>query len=218
MDRPIITVPRGLFGMRTSDWDIDWREQTAGTSTSGKRKILIGKLPRWVGAPSLVFRPHLLRQWRAHRWAGRGLTAVFRITMVDGFTMPQQPAIPFEGGITFADGAGWDSAPAAPCVGGAAPGDTSIVLDESDAPAEIAVGQILSHADWPFGVVSREALGDGLVRLGLEMPVRSVIPDGAFVDLTGVGLFEAVNPNAGNPEHGVNRIARTSMRLQEWLR
>lgn len=220
MDRPLITVPRGLFRMTSADWDIDWREQVSGQATSGRRNIVMGKLPRWVGAPSLVFRPELIPQWRAHRWAGRGLTAVFRITMLDvvSFDHPAPAPTPFEDEALFDDNAAWDVAYQLPCVGGAAPGDSEITVDESAAVQPVAVGQILSHGDWPFAVTWREDLGGGQVRLGVEMPIRSPIPDGGLIDMEGVGLFEAVNPRAANPGYDIHRVARTEFALQEWLR
>lgn len=220
MERSLITVPRGLFPMTRADWDIDWREQSSGASTSGRRKIMLGKLPRWIGSPSLVFRPEQIPQWRAHRLAGRGMTAIFRITMLDvvTFSHPYQPAVPFDGGATFSDGTGWAAPHQAPCVGGAAVGDSEIVIDESNAIQPVVVGQILSYDDWPFAVTWREDLGGGEVRLGVEMPIRTLILDGGLIDLEGVGLFEAVEPRAANPAYDLNRVARTEMVIQEWLR
>lgn len=66
--------------------------------------------------------------------------------------------------------------------------------------------------------LGRAVLGGGQVRLGVEMPIRSPIPDGGLIDMEGVGLFEAVNPRAANPGYGIHRVARTDIALQEWLR
>lgn len=222
MMRPLVTISPCLFRNVEIDWDIDWRAQSTGLSTSGRRHVHLGLLPRWVGAPRAMMDAQQIADWRAHRWAGRGAVAIYRVAMTDPVVwrvpLPDDGAA-FSDGSLFSDGSGWDDAPKAPCVGGVVPGDTEIVLDESSAPQPVAVGQILSYGDLPFGVTWREDLGGGHVRLGVEMPIRIIIPAGGLVDLVGKGLFELVDPAQGNAIWSRSkRRADVSMRLQEWLR
>jgi len=92
-----------------------------------------------------------------------------------------------------------------------------IVVDETDAPAPIKVGQILSHADFPFAVSWRMDEGDGLVRLGVEMPLRRAIPAGDPVSLIAFGLFELAG-EAPRWGYDLSRVSRETIALQEWLR
>lgn len=230
MDRPLITVPPDVFRATSADWDIDWREVSAGIGTGGRNGILVGQLPRWIGGPGLVIHADTLRDWRAHRWAGRGQTGVYRLTMVDpiglsamGFNDPGPglPAgVPFDGPEPFAGGAGFEHRWQVPIIGAAPAGAGEIVVDESALPAglHLRVGQILSHDDWPFGVTSRMAEETaGHYRLTVEMPLRRAIPDGALIDLAATGLFELVG-GSGNPGYGLDRVSRPTLQLQEWLR
>lgn len=219
MDRPIVTLPLALQRVTRIDWDIDWREQSAGTGTGGRRNVLLGALPRWVGTVPAFVRGADLGAWRALRLAAMGLTGIYRVRMFDPGVSPIgcAPGVPFDDDTLFDDGAGWDDFPIVPCPSGAARGATQVVLDESDAPRPIAVGQILSHGDWPFSVLSRADLGGGLVRLDVAMPLRAAIPAGDPVELMGAGLFELVERGAGLT-YGPGRTAFPELRLQEWLR
>lgn len=218
MARPFVTVPRGLFRMQSADWNIDWRAQASGIATSGRRFVDIGRLPRWVGSPSLVLRRAEIGAWRAVMLAARGLTAVLRVPMIDAviFEPEARAAVPFADGVLFDGGTGWDSRWQIACPAGATAGATEILVDETGAPQPVAVGQILSFEDWPFAVTSRTTEG-ALFRLSVEMPLRVAIPPGGLIDLEATGLFEMVEPS-GNPAYGLNRIAQTSIPLQEWLR
>lgn len=223
MERPIITLPRNLLRPSEFDWDIDWREQSAGVGTGGRRNILMGVLPRWIGSPkiNLLDRTSLLT-WRAHRWAGRGITGVYRLTMWDpvghrGGGLPS--GNPFSDAVSFSDGTAFENCYQVVTVGYAPAGASEIVIDETGAVAPVRVGQILSHDDWPFGVTSKMPEGQpGLYRLTVEMPLRRAIDDGALIDLAATGLFELVDARSGNPRYGIDRTSRPSLQLQEWLR
>lgn len=221
MERHLVTALDAPGGFRITDisWDIDWRAQSAGTATSGRRGILLGKLPRWVGTLRFVTWEERLAAWNAMRWAGRGPLAVYRVRMIDGVTSgaPDSVAAGFADGSSFSDGAGFAAPAAVPVVGDVVAGATEIVVDETGAPRPIAVGQILSFDDWPFAVTWREPVAGG-VRLGVEMPVRRPMSDGDLLRLEGTGLFELVDPAKGAAEYGVDRVARPVLQLQEWLR
>lgn len=215
----IVTVPRALVVATRTDWDIDWREVSAGTSLDGADYAVISAMPRWIGAPELILNPAQARQWRAIRWAGRGRTGVFRIPMVDraGAHLGSFAQVPFDGPVTFDDGTGFDGGPKVPCPDGAAAGATEIVVDESQLEVPIPVGQIMSRDDWPMGVIWREAEGP-LTRLGIEMPLRKAIPEGAMIAVAGTGLFRLGDPRAGNVDTAIDRWTRIRLDLQEWLR
>ncbi len=155
MERRVITLPPLLAA--EIDWDIDWREQSTGTTLAGRRKIEIGALPRWIGTPKLQLHRAEISQWRAHRWAGRGQTGIFRVQMIDGLSLAQAASgqLPFDGGAVFDGGAGWAALPFVRCAGGAPAGAEDMLIDESSAPHPVRVGSWLSHADLPFGVTWR---------------------------------------------------------------
>lgn len=215
MERRLITFAPTFLRLTTVDWDIDWREQSSGTSTSGRRNIDIGRLPRWIGSPKLEFHPDRIAQWRATRWAARGMTGVFRIRMADYINHDPYPtdSIPFSDGSMFTDGSGFLQDYTVRCDVGAAAGATEIVVNMATASETIQVGQILSHNDLPFGVT---AIMDDT--LHIEMPLRQAIPAGDLIDLRGTGLFEMVDARTGNPAYDASLMARPEFSLQEWLR
>jgi hypothetical protein len=219
MQRRIITVPTQFFRFRTSDWDIDWREQSTGTTVAGRRNILMGQLPRWIGSPSLEFHPDRIPGWRAKRWAARGQTGLFRITMVDyiGMRAGNDNAVPFSGGTTFDDGAGFGASPFILSAAAADAGDTELLVDASMAPVLPQPGQMLSHDDWPFAVIAVDGPPEAM-SLSVEMPLRRPIPGGAVILLRGRGIFEMVEPRSGNPAYDATLMSRPTFQLQEWLR
>ena len=215
MQRPLITTPPEFLRYVSVDWDIDWREQSAGTTVAGRRNVAINKLPRWVGSPTLEFFRRDIGTWRAQRLAGRGMTGIYRIVMRDSavYATPCGGEIPFEDGTLFADGTGFESDYAVRCDAGASAGDTEIVVDMDSANGPIDQGQILSHGDWPFCVV---AIDGGTLRI--EMPLRRAIPAGDLIRLNGRGLFEMVEARTGNPVYNNTLVSRPEVMLQEWLR
>ena len=185
MDRPEITVLPQILRYISVDWDVDWREQSAGTTTEGRRNIHIGKLPRWIGTPSLEFFREDIGLWRAARLAGRGMTGVFRMHMRDSavYAPPCGAATFLDGGL-FSDDTGLAPEYSVRCDAGAALGATEIVVNMSTANGDIRIGQIMSYADWPFAVVEIE--GD---TLRIEPPLRVAIPAGDTIRLDGRGWF-----------------------------
>lgn len=216
MDRRIVDLP--LPRVVQVDWDIDWREQSAGTMLGGRRGILLGGLPRWIGTLPQILRASDILGYRAARWYARGMTGVFRVAMVDPLAaVPVAGTVPFGDGASFAGGAEWYDESVIPAVAAAQAGDEQIVVDETDAPHPVRVGQIMSHEDRPFAVVWRSGSGSE-VTLGVEMPLRAPIPAGSAIHFRGRGLFEMVEPRSGNPAYGLSRIAQPVLMLQEWLR
>lgn len=218
MQRPLITLPPLLAS--EVDWDIDWREQSSGTTIAGKRHIEITGLPRWIGTPKLQMHRGEINTWRAHRWAGRGQTGIFRVQMTDtaSLRVPPDRQTPFAGELLFDDASGWADLPQVRCIGGAAAGATEIVVSESTAPCPVRVGAIMSHDDWPFAVTWRMPEGGSLVRLGVEMPLRRPVPANALIDMAAFGLFEMVEPRTGNAPYRSSRFSETEFQLQEVMR
>lgn len=216
MERRIVDLPYPrLTGV---DWDIDWREQSAGTAISGTRRIVLGQLPRWVGSLPQILRPQDIGRYRAARLYARGMTGIFRVPMVDPVTaQASYGSVPFSDGASFSDGTLFFDETVVSCVAAAEAGAETLVVDETAAPHPIRIGQILSHADWPFAVVARSGTGSE-VTLTVEMPLRAPIPAGAAIHFQGRGLFEMVEPRSGNPIYGLNRVAQPVLNLQEWLR
>jgi hypothetical protein len=129
------------------------------------------------------------------------------------FDEPDLVGIPFGDGALFDDGSGFADDYAVRCDEGASAGDTVVRVDMATATGPVSQGQILSHNDFPFAVVS--VFGD---ELEIEMPLRRDIPAGDLIQLRGRGLFEMVQPMTGNPGYGPNRVSTAQMQLQEWLR
>lgn len=222
MERRLITLPPLLA--TEIDWDIDWREQSSGTTLSGTRKIEITALPRWIGTPKLQLHRGEISIWRAHRWAARGQTGVFRVQMRDGGSLAVPPSgqTGFEGGILFADGTGWAALPQISCPQGAPAGADELIVDETEAPHPVRLGALLSHDDWPFAVTARQDLTEGplagLTWLAIEMPLRRAIPPGGLIDMAAFGLFELVDPRSGNAAWRATRFSEFDVQLQEVLR
>lgn len=219
MERPIITLAPGLLRQTRVNWDIDWREQSTGPGTGGRRQILLGALPRWIGDLPVQLRWQDLGVWRAARLAGRGMTAIYRVRMIDPAVWRGGAGTPleFDDGTLFSDEAGWGDWPIAPCPDGAAAGAEQIDLDVSGVTVPLAVGQILSHDDWPFAVTEIEDLGDDIARISIQPPLRAAIPADDPVELIGVGLFELTERGEA-PAYGRVRSVPAALRLQEWLR
>lgn len=216
MDRPIITLPP--FQVTQVDWDIDWAEQSAGRRLSGRGKIQVGDFPRWIGSPKYRIRQSEIGRWRANRWAGQGLTGVYRVAMSDPWVFPcKVTSIPFSDDTYFEDGAGFYGVPTVRAVGSFAAGSTEIVVDESDAAKPSRIGQIMSHEDYPFAVIERFGSG-AAVSLTVAMPLRSAIADGDLIRMVGTGLFELTESGSGNITYPDSRVVQPSMQFREWLR
>jgi hypothetical protein len=232
MPRPYVPVPPALIRTTNVTWKIDWREQSTGNTLDGRPGIGAGRFPRWVGSPSLVLHGPRLPQFRAVLTAGRGALGVYRVMMFDplGGHQPLADALGWSDSTTFSDGAGFEDIPVIPCVGGAAAGATELIVDEALTPAPIQIGQLISHngpaADgespidgpWPMIVLEREALTGTQVRLRVEMPLRTAITDGAPIDLIASGLFLSLDGMSAWPDYGLDRVARPTWPLVEYLR
>jgi hypothetical protein len=126
-------------------------------------------------------------------------------------------AVPFSDDVFFSDGTGFESGPLVRTDTGALAGDTEIVVNMTTATGTLQQGQILSHDDFPFGVVSMMGPPEETV-LEVEMPFRRDIPAGDLIHLAGRGIFEMVEARAGNPSYDFTLMSRPSFTLQEWLR
>lgn len=215
MQRRIITLTPDFPRVSAVNWDIDWREQSTGAAVSGRRGISLSNLPRWVGTPSLWFYQEAIGKWRAHRLSARGMTGIFRLPMIDPavFHHPDLDALPFSDDALFGDDTGFANELEVRCPDGAAAGATEIVVDLSTTTGTIRQGQIMSHGDWPFCVVSIDG-----GTLTIEPPLRRAIPAGDLILLRGRGLFEMVQARTGATGYDANHVAQTEFQLQEWLR
>lgn len=126
-------------------------------------------------------------------------------------------SIPFSDGSFFDDDAGFENQPMVTIVQDAPAGSTEIVVDMTSAGGTIVPGQILSHNDFPFGVISMEGPEEETV-IRIEMPLRKPIASGELINLYGTGIFEMVDPRTGNPIYDVTLISRVGFELREWLR
>ena len=220
MKRRLVTslADKSAFIWSGISWDIDWRAQSAGVTTSGRRNIAIGELPRWVGSIQFVNVREKVAAWNAMRMSGRGPAAVYRVHMGDKVTDGYSKGAPvsFSGNVFFADGAGFLANAVVPLVGDVAAGASEIVVDETGISTPIQVGQVMSCRDWPFCVIARRGSGSS-VTLTVEMPIRKAMLDGDLLRLRGAGLFELVDPAQGAQSYGATLVARPELRLQEWL-
>jgi hypothetical protein len=221
MTRRIITVPLALMRTIRVDWDIDWRNRSAGTSNSGVGQIVSAGIPRFIGAPTLRLHGEAIGRWRAMRDAAQGQRHVFRVPMVDptSYDLAKRlpaPTVPWSGDLPFEEGVGFAFDPIYSAPLGAAAGATEIVLRDAGAPIGIRLGQVLSHDDWPFRVVSKMRSGDDWV-CQVAPAIRRPIPAGAVIQGIGTGLFQTSDQAAGRVVIGMAPIAEPSLNLVEWV-
>lgn len=211
----IITIPHGVMRVLNCDWDIDWRSQSAGEGVDGGEQIFESPFPRWIGSPQLVLHDEALRLWRATRAKARGRVNVYRVPMIERGTPPSAHGqTDLHGGPLVGD---FGDGPTAVLAANAAAGATQITVTEEFFPA--LVGSFISIADWPYIVVAREAVagtGHGW-RLTIEMPLRRPAVAGAVVNLVAHGLFRARDDTMGNPETGLDGVARPQLSFAEWI-
>lgn len=216
MIRQAIDVPLIFARVLNVDWRPDWRGSPAAQGTDGSEQVVLNRLPRYVGSPSLVLPPDMIGHWRAIILQGEGRVNAYRMRMIDPAVFP------------VANGGGWRSdwrayqaglyqepRPQVTVVTAASAGASSITVDETDAPRPIPVGAHLSHNDWPFAVTGRSGSGAAVV-LQLKM-LRRAIPAGAKIDLIARGLFLATSDAMGFPDYGLDRVARPQLELVEWI-
>lgn len=220
--RSIINVPRELVKVSGSDWQIDWRNQSAGEDTGGGDQTVLNGFPRWIGSPKLVMGQREVMAWSALRDAARGRIAAYRfpmLTMLKGrFDAVENPRTPLSQPLVarpLSDRRAIEPRPVVITSQPAAPGDEFILVNETAFTGVIPVGWIISHNDWPMRVLWREAAG-AETRLGVSF-VRRTIPAGSVVDLLATGLFLAADPMMGNPEMDGFAMAQPQLQLQEWI-
>ncbi|WP_104492057.1 hypothetical protein [Paracoccus denitrificans] len=216
MNRDIIDVPLIFNRALNVDWRPDWRGQPPAEGTDGSEQVVYNRMPRFVGAPSLVFPPAMIGAWRALILRGEGRVNAYRMRMVDPAVFDLGGADDWSRQWRAYQGGMWvEPRPQITCPAGAAAGATSIVVDERAAPRPIPVGSYLSHNDWPFAVVGRSGSGTATT-LQVKM-LRRAIPPGAAIDLLARGLFIGGSDAMGLPEYGLDRVARPQLDLMEWI-
>ncbi|APE43417.1 hypothetical protein BOO69_08300 [Sulfitobacter alexandrii] len=228
MNREIVDVSRGLFAQLTFDWDIDWRGQSIGETTSGVSKVVYNAFPRWVGSPTVLLNRAQISQWRAVRASARGLVNLYRIRMCDpigsahsfaGATQAtRKRGLPFATGRRFSTGWGFRFEPFVEAVGAALAGAETMRIEIPSGGIAPVVGQIMSHDDLPFMVTWIEPISADTFEIGIQMPLRRAIPAGAEIRMRGTGIFEATEEAMGLPAYGAGRTSTPRLLLQEWLR
>lgn len=225
VSRPFVSVPRSLVRISAVDWDIDWRERSAGAGNSDSTQVVIGPAPRWFGSVPLVLPRQATLEWRALRLTARGRTGIYRMPMVDPLgicitrTTSEGLGLPFSTGERFSTGKGFRYKPTLTNVGAAAAGANEIVVSENQATHALRLGMLLSHDDWPFAVTSitSDTLGgDPVFVLTFEPFLRAAIPDGDLIEMDATGLFECVD-GSGNPAYDMNRVAQPIVNFREWI-
>lgn len=215
MIRSIIDVPLPLVRLSSIDWRVDWRGQPAATGTDASEQVVLNRFPRFVGAPPMVLPPDMIGEWRALVARAQGRVNAWRIPMLDPVVMPVRCSDWQTDWSAWRAGLYVEPRPVVSCASGAAAGATSITVDERLADRPIQVGQFLSHDDWPFVVTGRSGRGATAV-LQVQM-LRKPIPSGADIDLIARGIFVGTTDAMGWPVYGLDRVARPSLDLQEWI-
>lgn len=195
-----IIITMEMMRQTTVTWDIDWRGTPSTETMDGNTGTIVNAAPRWIGEPTFVFGSALLGAFRARRWEGQGRANIFRVNLFD-------PAVynPADPDATV------------PAAADAAAGDTTIQATITSAGDVPAVGQIMSHANWPTAVTSVTDLGSDVYELGVQPPLRAAIATSDDIRLMGRGLFQAVDDSTGRVSYGTNGVAKVKMKLVEVL-
>lgn len=227
MQRDIITVPVGLFKPLSFDWDIDWRGQGVGETTSGVSQVVYNAFPRWVGSPQILLTGGNIPLWRAIRAALQGRKNVLRVTMYDiafGRLQTNAPeawadqGIPFLSDVLFSSGTGFELAPYVILSQAASAGDEVIYVDITPSGIAPIQGQIMSIDDLPFVVIHAADQGSNIYALTIQTPMRADADVDTPVMMNGTGLFELTDERSGLPVYDYSRTARPTIGLQEWVR
>lgn len=220
MQRPIVTIPRGLWRERAHDWHIDWRGQAAGTTLNGQTKVVHNAFPRWKGTPKFLLHGEQFLRWRAILAEGQGHVGIYRVSMFDPLSFRRDPATRSLGEALLTTGKGQEPTPTAVAVGDHPEGSTTIRLDCSPTGAPPGVGHIMSHgADWPFTIrwLDPVAGQEGVYDVRIAPGLREAMPDGQEVRYAAVGRFELANRDQGFPAYTPSRTGEVSIQLQEVL-
>lgn len=211
----IIDIPLIFCRVTEVDWSPDWRGQGAITGLDGNDQFAINRFPRWVGTMPMVLPPQMIGEWRAIMSRGRGVANLYRVRMIDPVT--------FETGRSGGWLADWsdyqagyyvEPRPQVACAG-AAPGATTITVDERTLESPIKVGSIMSYDDRPFLVEGRSGSGASTV-LTVAMQ-RATIPAGGQIDCIARGIFRAADAASGRPSYDVSRVSTPTLSLTEWI-
>lgn len=220
MQREIVTIPPNFLRVLSTNWDIDWRGQSVGEAISGTSTTVYNSFPRWIGSPNVALVGNEITQWRAIRAQAQGRVGIYRMEMVDhlGFasSAPYPNGISFSGGGLFSNGSGFAYTPICRAVYAAAMGATEIRVDVAGQAAPV-VGQIMSHDDWPFMVVWAVLVSGDIYDIGIQMPLRADIAANELINLRGVGRFETVDGNAGNPAYDRRHVSNIQLSFREVL-
>lgn len=221
--RTIITLPWSLVRQFQFDWDIDWREQVLPDAVGGVTQTVYSQFPRWVGAPRLVLGPADLRAWRAARWHGGGMNAIYRLPMKDpagthiaelsGYSAA---GLPFSTGERFSTGQGFEFRPFVTTTATAAAGATSILVDDSAHSGYPKAGAIVDFDYWAYGITSRVTEG-AAVRLTVAPALRTAIPSGSVINLAPYIYCEAAEAGTGRVGYDLTRVSRPTVSLREWI-
>ncbi|EBA08952.1 hypothetical protein [Sagittula stellata] len=226
MQRPIVTLPPAFLRVLNVDWDIDWRETSLGDFNEGTTRTQFSGFPRWIGAPKVKLGRAQLGQWRAIRAMAQGRRGIYRIRMDDPAVFPISATgaggtviaqgKPSAAGNLFTNGRGWEYAPFALAAGDHAAGAEAIRVDVTSCNGFVpVVGQIMSHASWPFQVTYVRARGGAVFELGVQMPLRAAIAQGDILQLRGVGVFEAAESGMGRIDYDRSHRAMPELRFME---
>lgn len=221
----IINIPRSIMKTTDFNWDIDWRGQTAGEPTSGDAQVVFNRQPKWMGSTSVPMPTEAARWWRSIRASARGRANIYRVPIIDPVGFDDEHSVdrtwwtkgvPFNTGVRWNTGFGFEYRPFVVAVGNFAAGSTQIVVDESPAAVPINEGMIMSHNDYPFFVTERYREGANY-RITIEMPLRSPVQDGDLIFQYATGLFQASSDTMGVARYGANRISDVRLQFTEIL-
>lgn len=214
MTRRVVTIPRAMMRSTARDWDIDWRGKSAGTTNDGFGQVVVNAPPRWIGSPQLLLHGPALQVWSSIRLYAQGRAGVFRVPMVELVGQAGPASVLWDGDLPFEGGGGWAYEPFVVTTAGADAGAEEIAVSDPDVMIEPAL--LISHDDWPYRVIYRSAV-TGVVRVGIQPPLRRAIPSGATISLRACGLFEATDDTMGRPVTGMRHIAAPQLSFREWL-
>ena len=75
----------------------------------------------------------------------------------------------------------------------------------------------MSESDWPFSVTWVRPVSGMIYDIGVQMPIRSAIRNGAQIDVIGTGLFEAQEDLMGQSEYTAAQHATVALSFREVL-
>lgn len=226
MEQRVISIPVDEMTRTGFNWDIDWRGQTAGETTSGARPIVYNAFPRWVGNYTAGLHRDQITTFRARRARARGRVHPYKVPMIDPLSysfrhyrqnMPCQGRR-FVDGTLFTDETGFDYTPFWSIAEAAPAGSDYIVVDISPVGIEPILGGLHSIRLNPFIISELFHRGGSIYELGVEPFLRRAVEIGDTVELIATGLFFAEEDMSGAAEYDASWHSRVSMRLIEYLR